>query len=350
MADSWESALSYARGEYVILLGADDALLPSTLFVLDHLTEHFHGKVISWPTAHYHWPSSPALSKRNILQLPLGAFAKEKNGHEMLQKVVKFQVGYEMLPMFYNSCVRRELLEDLRSRTGRVIHASNPDVATGMAFAAVAGNYLRLAFPLSIAGVSGASNGGAATVARQSGVLKASSTWGEFCKMNPVAGFGTHASLPDIPLVAVWVADAFIKVQAATGQPSSVRLCRRSLMKQCFREAAGFAEPMRSELEEALCKYFGKSASGLASNKNVGGPLEGKMPLGYQPRSHALNVDLCSFNVTDVYGAAIHCDHLVNPRSLIADNPCLLADSATFGKRLKQAVKILLGVEQADWF
>jgi len=350
MADSWESALSYVRGEHVILLGADDALLPSTLAALDYITGRFPSKVISWPTAHYHWPTSPSASKRNILQVPLGTSVKERNGHAALREVAKFRTGYETLPMLYNSCVPRPILDRLLRDTGRVIHASSPDVVSGMALAAISGKYLRLGFPLSVAGVSGTSNGGSSTQTKQSGTLKDSTPIGEFYRMNSAAGLGMHASLPDVPLGILAVADAFLRVKEVTGLPSSIRLCRHSLMEHCFREACLFSDPIRTQIQQVLCEYFHRVIP-PNSIKNVSNErFPSQIGLGYQPRCHSLNVNLEDFGITDVHGAAVHCARLVEPMSLMASNPDLLSGRVALRIRLKQALKTLLGLDEGEFF
>ena len=58
-----------------------------------------------------------------------------------------------------SSVIHRDLVASLRARAGRVFGSAYPDVYSAFAFGYVAGEYLSTEVPMSVAGLSGASNG-----------------------------------------------------------------------------------------------------------------------------------------------------------------------------------------------
>ena len=159
MASNWEFGVSHARGEYVILIGDDDGLLPHALKELDTLTRQFHAKAIRWDAAYYTWPSFSIAGQGNYLRIPLDRGLREIDSTEAIRKVIGFRSFYTSLPMLYNAAVHRDVLATLRAKTGRVFPHAIPDVYSGFAVAAVAGQFLSTDVPMSISGQSGASNG-----------------------------------------------------------------------------------------------------------------------------------------------------------------------------------------------
>ena len=72
MSTNWEFGVSHARGEYVILLGDDDGLLPHALAELDRVTSAHRTKAVQWGAAFYTWPTVALPGQGNYLRVPLG--------------------------------------------------------------------------------------------------------------------------------------------------------------------------------------------------------------------------------------------------------------------------------------
>src|SRR5262249_50913715 len=159
MSDNWELALSHAAGEYVLLLGDDDGLLPFALRELDRLLARTGARVIHWNAAFYLWPTVNLPGEGNYLRIPLGREVRTVNGPELIRAVASFRAGYNLLPMLYNSAVHRDLIASLREKAGRVFANKLPDVYSGFALGHVAGEYLSTEVPMTVAGLSHQSNG-----------------------------------------------------------------------------------------------------------------------------------------------------------------------------------------------
>lgn len=205
MSSNWELAVSQAHGEYVTVLGDDDGLMPFALRELDRLiTENDSPAAVHWTRGLYTWPNIGVAGEANFLRIPVLTGARQKDGIAAAQAVLSFAVNVDVLPMIYNSVIHRDLIEDVRKRTGRVFPTIYPDLYSGFAFAFAAGSYVSVDVPMNLAGLSGSSNG-VATLMRKEGDPVAT----EFANLNDEFEFRAHPRVPDLPLPAAAVIDSF---------------------------------------------------------------------------------------------------------------------------------------------
>jgi glycosyltransferase involved in cell wall biosynthesis len=80
MSRNWEFAVERARGEYVLVIGDDDGLLPTGLAELDALTRDRAPKAVRWDCAFYTWPSIALAGQGDYLRVPLGTEVRERDG------------------------------------------------------------------------------------------------------------------------------------------------------------------------------------------------------------------------------------------------------------------------------
>ena len=71
MSDNWELGLSHATGEYITILGDDDALMPDALEICLKLINLFRISLVSWDRYFYWWPSAIVPWRRNLLRISL---------------------------------------------------------------------------------------------------------------------------------------------------------------------------------------------------------------------------------------------------------------------------------------
>ena len=72
MAENWERGLALCAGEYVTVLGDDDALVPSALALARTLASAAQPEIISWPTHVYWWADTIVPWNRNSLLVRFG--------------------------------------------------------------------------------------------------------------------------------------------------------------------------------------------------------------------------------------------------------------------------------------
>jgi glycosyltransferase involved in cell wall biosynthesis len=159
MCGNYEFAVEHARGDYVLIIGDDDAVIPGKLdFLLEKLREAPEPLIHTWPLHIYDWPVSGAparLTYRAGTGAPYEIDLRARARFAMTMGGWKY---YE-LPSPYHSAVPRSILDALRQRTGKIFHSTQPDVFTAMAIPAFAERAINLNQPISFNGRSARSNG-----------------------------------------------------------------------------------------------------------------------------------------------------------------------------------------------
>jgi glycosyltransferase involved in cell wall biosynthesis len=159
MCDNYEFALERARGEYVIFIGDDDAVMPGGLDELIAKLQVLPEPVIHmWPLHIYDWPvdGQPAQVAYLAPVIPPSELDLKAKARFVIS------VGgwrYYELPSPYHSAIPRRILNQIRERTGRVFHSTQPDVFTAMAIPTYADRAINLGRAVTLNGRSARSNG-----------------------------------------------------------------------------------------------------------------------------------------------------------------------------------------------
>lgn len=194
MSDNWDLAVSHAAGEYVTVIGDDDGLLPGTLSEADRLIRLLRVEVLQWDWIYYNWPGQSGLFPANRLRIPIPRQNRIMSSKSVVTAVAAGQAPVPLLPMIYNSLVHRELIQELRRKTGRVFKDFTPDVYSGFAFANLAKTYASVGRAMGINGRSPRSIGMAQFFGPKDNAIR-----GEFDSLNAAAGFQWHPRVPHVP-------------------------------------------------------------------------------------------------------------------------------------------------------
>ncbi len=162
--ESFEFAYLNARGNRLISIGADDALMPDALSILDNASKAYPDEsVIFWKNATYLWngfdkvhsnkltyETNDPISRNPVYigtkELILAASQREKNVLE--------------IPCLYlQTCVKRELIWEIIDKTGKFEDGYSQDVYTGFLVLHMREKVLYLPYPVAISGNSTASIG-----------------------------------------------------------------------------------------------------------------------------------------------------------------------------------------------
>jgi len=159
MCGNYEFALSHALGDYVLIIGDDDAVVPGAVdFLIARLRTQQEPIIHRWPLHTYDWPVGDGRGRAAYL-----ASAYPQTEIDLKQKAL-FVIRhggwrYYELPSPYHAAIPRRLLDEIRSRTGIVFHSTQPDVFTAMALPALADRAIDLGVCISFNGRSPHSNG-----------------------------------------------------------------------------------------------------------------------------------------------------------------------------------------------
>lgn len=163
---SFERGFFLAKGEYICVLGDDDALMPNALDSLNREIENASSPdVIISPMADYWWPGTDQITqpqKRNENTLHFEQLRKrsaaEIDTSRMFGEFLSGRRGYREIPGFYHKFARREKVASL-IRRGQLIHSVSPDVYVGLCLMATKSTIMYHDSYLVLGGVSNASVG-----------------------------------------------------------------------------------------------------------------------------------------------------------------------------------------------
>ncbi|MBO9585949.1 MAG: glycosyltransferase family 2 protein [Flavobacterium sp.] len=168
IADNTELAITNTNGKYLIFIGDDDFICPDILEIVNILDKRSISCLIYSPGSY--WWESVIFKKENYyhksanLWLPKMPnkleFIKMNPIFELDKTLSKGAMAYDMLPRFYHGIVLRSELEKLKSKIGRYIVGSCPDIDFAMSLAINIDEYYYVNYPVSIFGASKNSGGG----------------------------------------------------------------------------------------------------------------------------------------------------------------------------------------------
>lgn len=164
MSDNWERGLAACQGEYVTVIGDDDALLPDALQIAHQFLNQVDTEVFSWTAHKYWWPDCLKESVRNRLHVYIDRDHRRCHSRAILDSFLIAAKSYSVLPSIYNAFVRRDLIDRIVSTWGRYFLDPIPDVASGIINVYATESYIQCGRSLSIAGSSGRSIGTAQVI------------------------------------------------------------------------------------------------------------------------------------------------------------------------------------------
>ena len=160
MAENWEKGLAECRGDYITIIGDDDALVPSTLGLARNIINQTNAKMISWKLHTYWWPDTIVPWNRNRLYVAFGENATRMDKREALVAFYQGRISFSDLPMIYSSFIHKSCIEQVRQRFGCYFAIPHiPDVLSGVINLTLDGEWIHANRPLAIRGNSGKSNG-----------------------------------------------------------------------------------------------------------------------------------------------------------------------------------------------
>lgn len=173
LSRSFEYAFLQTRGEYVLSIGADDAVLPWTLEVWNQVIEQFpNEEVFAWDRGFYAWPGFNGGQQHQFI-IP-GKYEKEQYSARYeepiyyLKRVLEQPSIMYALPMLYiNSGFKRSYIKTILKKTGRLWDGICQDIYMGVIVASIKDKIVRMQYPLTIAGMSNASVGAQANFPMQ---------------------------------------------------------------------------------------------------------------------------------------------------------------------------------------
>lgn len=303
MASNWELALSHARGEFVLFIGDDDALLAHALFEVDRILRETEATALRWDYAYYCWPNVPQAEDRDFLVVPLTRTLQRHHSRTRMLEVARRATDYP-LPVVYHGVVRRALLERIRVARGRFFEGTYPDVYSGFVVGAHSEMFWSTSVPMSVAGLSGKSTGVAVLFEEAAPVAA------DFTALNASDQLFHHPWVADVGTFAAAVLDSFLMARDRHfPDDPSLAIDRRFVVTRLLESISGLSLERRRSQEARLRSTLTSSDDLRWFDEVVGGERPGGPPRSLTTRrlgcdGDALSLNAARFGASDVHAAA----------------------------------------------
>jgi glycosyltransferase involved in cell wall biosynthesis len=162
MKANFEFAINQVDPGYIMALGGDDGLLPNSVRTMSHILATTKLQLLTWPAALYSFPGVYDPNGQLIVYHRRGL--KIINSSEFLNRQSKelWYLNDVECPMFYvKGVVSTDLVQAVKSRSpdGAFYSCATPDGFSGIVLAGEVKEYVFSGEPLSIFGMSSASQG-----------------------------------------------------------------------------------------------------------------------------------------------------------------------------------------------
>lgn len=163
MRQNFEFAVQSSSGDYIIIIGDDDAFIPTSVQQLIQILLVEKPRMVRWSPPLYQWPNQGADSNPHLLVTKEMMFG----GYEHIASSILVSALCEgslksqrLMPSIYHGCVSRALMEDIRQKASHYFGAQTPDCYNSFAGMMISDRYLTIKHPVTIAGASPKSNAG----------------------------------------------------------------------------------------------------------------------------------------------------------------------------------------------
>lgn len=325
---SFEYAFLKAKGEFVLSIGSDDAILPWSLDVLKQvLDKNPNSEIIQWDRGFYAWPNFNG-KQENEFVIP----RKYEKDNIDIQKVSREYYlsmitndpsSMYSLPLLYiNSGFRRSYLKKLIKFTGRLWDGNCQDLYIGIITILINKEMVFVKYPLTIAGMTEASIG------RQSqktidGIKGGNGRIESMLKSSSLCGFTTsyyERLMPDVyyDISGIYnsflraVARGIINLELFTSMVSLEKVFSNTVV-QLYTSDIFFDKIIHNyrnvakNLGKDFCEWFDnniyvKLTKPIVSNNNL------ENTVGYKEESNSEGgqiIDASKYNVKNVYEASL---------------------------------------------
>lgn len=157
MAGHYEFAIGHAKGEWITILGDDDAVMPHIFETLDsYISQYPDIDIISSARAYYFWKGCEDLYGQSVVIFKSHTKVELRSTKKDLIKVSQgLRSCFDMPQIYTTGIIKRSLYEEIKNKSGGFFyHSIIPDIYSVVALCLSRDKYLRVEEPLFWVGTS----------------------------------------------------------------------------------------------------------------------------------------------------------------------------------------------------
>lgn len=323
MAHNYEFALSNSTGDFVTIIGDDDAMITNIFDEIDELIQELLPEILTWDKATYVWPNFIDESSRNILNLPYKrkTVIRKVDSDDFLTRLLRFEGDYaktifsKEFPSIYHGFVSRKVIQSATVGERRYFNSRIPDIYSGVAMASVVPQFWHTSKALSVRGASSHSIG-------------AAQFNGDETAGNPATQFLQEDNIPFHPDVLfcyslpIMVLEGLFQVYENLPNARRTNFEIKCIIRTALTEGMSKSIDVYEEIIAAVIaigKKHDLDAFTFEQIRNHPHQLPSTMAVnikGYHPIAASFYFDGCQIGVQNVFEAAQFCERVLRDDSV----------------------------------
>lgn len=159
MRANFEFGITHATGDYLIIIGDDDAVMPGGIAQLAQIIiDHPNIDAFGWTSCFYYYPKSVHDIEHSLF-FSLRGELDVRDSRLWLQKVLSGKANFTQLAMPYHGCLSARLYDQIKGDKETFIYSNVPDVYLTISAASLTEQQIRIPSPITLLGSSSKGNG-----------------------------------------------------------------------------------------------------------------------------------------------------------------------------------------------
>lgn len=177
--DNFDEALSFVSGKYVIMIGDDDAVLPSIFNAIEYMINNNVDCLLPTYSAIYCWPmENPFIKNAENGYMCLTSIKNKYQKIDVIKSLCKTLndggQNYQNndMPRLYHGLVKVEILNEIKQKLGHNFGGLTPDIYNATTMCFVCKNVVKAGYPITISGICNGSGSSNSATGKHTGELK----------------------------------------------------------------------------------------------------------------------------------------------------------------------------------
>lgn len=179
--DNFEKAVELANGEYMILIGDDDGILPSITKITHWAKDNNYDAITSKILVTYYWPNSGAKNYKcseNNGYIRINDYSNNIENIDVRKNLIKvIKNGCQFyhsskIPKIYHGIVKTKIIQNIIKEQGALFAGLSPDIYSAILISLYVNKVVCIDSPFTIDGNCKKSGAGAQAQGKHSGSLK----------------------------------------------------------------------------------------------------------------------------------------------------------------------------------
>lgn len=204
MTENFNFALSKAKGDYIIVIGDDDGVMPNGIDKLHEFISNHPSDLYVWPRHAYIWPSDNTCPV--IRRFSKNCSPKKVNLRAKLRGMLKKGLLLNsLMPNTYHSATHRRVFDEVKNKTGKCYQTTNPDEFMLFTLPVFCEYFVNVGEVITVDGHSPKSNSGSTFIDKKYGRMKF---------ISEQTDYKFHSSIPsDDHVIVLMVIDTFLQAR-----------------------------------------------------------------------------------------------------------------------------------------